>query len=343
MSTRSEETAHAFWSERRVLVTGGTGLVGSWLVKELLDAGSQVTVLIKDADPQSELVRSGAMGRVSVVNGALEDFFTLEHTLNLHEPEAVFHLGAQTQVTAAYRSPLATFEANVRGTYNLLEGCRQHRDLVGRIVVASTDKAYGAQPVLPYTEEMRLDGIGNPYDASKVCTDILAQNYARAYGLPIAITRFGNVYGGGDLNWNRIVPGAIRSGLQNERLILRSDGTFTRDYIYVRDVARAYMLLAERLDDTGVRGEAFNFSTESPVSVLALLGRIQEMMGCTHLAPDVRNTAQAEIKHQYLSAEKARTRLGWSPAYSLEQGLRETIAWYEGFLNERPPSLLLVA
>ena len=336
MSDNGREST-GFWAGRRVFVTGATGLVGSWLVKALLANEAAVTVLIKDTDPQSELIRSGTIRRVSVVNGALEDFATLEHALNLHEPDTVFHLGAQTQVTVAYRSPLATFEANVRGTYHLLEACRQHHDLVHRIVVASTDKAYGAQPTLPYTEEMPLDGLHNPYDVSKLCTDVIAQSYAHTYGLPLAITRFGNVYGGGDLNWARLIPDAIRRALRGEPLIIRSDGTFTRDYIYVRDVARAYMLLAERLDEEGVRGEAFNFSTETPISVLDLVARVHALMRQTPPAPDVRNTTRAEIRDQHLSAAKARERLGWHPEFSLDEGLRETIAWYESFFEEAHP------
>lgn len=322
-----------FWKGHRTLVTGATGLVGSWLVKELLSAGAQVTILVKDADPQSELIRSGDYARTTVINGGLEDFQTLEHAINLHEPDTVFHLGAQTQVTVAHRSPLATFEANIRGTYNLLEACRQHRDLVDRIVVASTDKAYGAQPDLPYTEAMPLDGLHNPYDVSKLCTDAIARSYFHAYGLPLAVTRFGNVYGGGDLNWPRLVPGAIRSNLYDERLIIRSDGTFTRDYIFVLDVVYAYLLLAERLSDSRFHGEAFNFSTESPISVLALVAQIQDLMDCRHLEPDVQNTARAEIRDQHLSSTKARELLGWKSNFSLEEGLRRTITWYKDYFN----------
>lgn len=322
-----------FWKEgRRVFVTGATGIVGSWLVKELLAHGAYVVALVLDADPQSELYRSGDIQRVSVVNGALEDFWTLERAINLYEIDTVFHLGAQTIVGVAHRFPLPTFEANIRGTYNLLETCRLHSNMVRRVVIASSDKAYGEQPLLPYTENMPLNG-RHPYEVSKSCADLIAQSYHHTYGLPVVITRCGNVYGGGDLNWSRIVPGTIRSLLRGERPIIRSDGTYVRDYIYVKDVGRAYMQLAKCLDDSRVQGEAFNFSTEKPMTVLELVNVIQKLMNCEHIKPDIRNCAEGEIRSQHLSAEKARTILKWEPEFDLESGLRETIAWYRGFFT----------
>jgi len=320
-----------FWNKRRVLVTGATGIIGSWLVKDLLAQGAYVVVLVRDADPQSELYRSGDIRRVSVVNGRLEDFWTLERAINEHEVDTVFHLGAQTIVGTAHRFPLPTFEANIRGTYNLLEACRLHGDMVQRAVIASSDKAYGEQPNLPYTEDMPLNG-RHPYEVSKSCADLIAQAYHHTYGLPVAIARCGNVYGGGDLNWSRIVPGTIRSFLRGERPIIRSDGTYVRDYIYVKDVARAYMRLAECLDDDRVRGEAFNFSTEAPLTVLELVRAIQRLMSCEHLEPQILDCAEGEIRAQRLSAAKARSILNWEPQFSLEQGLHETIEWYRVFL-----------
>jgi CDP-glucose 4,6-dehydratase len=319
------------WRASRVFVTGATGVVGSWLVRDLLAQGAYVFALVRDVDPQSELYRSGDVRRVTVVGGVLEDFWTLERAINEYEVEAVFHLGAQAIVGAAHRSPLSTFEANIRGTYNLLEACRVHADMVQRVVIASSDKAYGEQPDLPYTEDMPLVG-RHPYEVSKSCADLVAQAYRCTYGLPVAIARCGNTYGGGDLNWSRIVPATIRSLLQGERPIIRSDGTYVRDYIYVRDVARAYMRLAECLDDPRVRGEAFNFSTESPLEVLALVRTIGELMDLGHVEPRVLDCATGEIHDQYLSAAKARSLLGWEPQFSLEQGLRETIEWYRAFL-----------
>ncbi len=322
------------WQERRVFVTGATGIVGSWLVKELLDRGAYVVALVRDADPRSELYRSGDIRRVSVVNGCLEDFWTLERAINGCEIEVVFHLGAQAIVGTAHRFPLPTFEANIRGTYNLLEACRLRSDLVRGVVIASSDKAYGEQPQLPYREDMPLAG-RHPYEVSKSCADLLAQSYHYTYGLPVAIARCGNVYGGGDLNWNRIVPGTIRSFWLGERPIIRSDGTYVRDYIYVQDVARAYMRLAECVADEQVRGEGFNFSTESPMTVLELVQAIQRLMQCEQIAPDIRNQAQGEIPSQYLAATKAHTRLGWRPQFGLEEGLGRTIEWYREFLGSR--------
>jgi CDP-glucose 4,6-dehydratase len=322
----------SFWAGRRVLVTGATGIVGSWLTKDLLAAGARVVALVRDADPQSELFRSGDVRRCSVVSGALEEFWALERAINEHEVEVVFHLGAQTIVGTAHRFPLPTFEANVRGTYNLLEACRHHAGLVRRVVIASSDKAYGEQPVLPYTEAMPLDG-RHPYEVSKSCADLLARSYHHTYGLPVTIARCGNIYGGGDLNWSRIVPGTVRSLLHGERPVIRSDGTYVRDYIYVKDVARAYLDLAEHLDDARVRGESFNFSTESPLTVLDLVRAIRDLMDADHLEPRILDSAEGEIRSQHLSAAKAAAVLGWKPRFDLQGGLRETIEWYRAFLS----------
>lgn len=331
-----------FWHNRRVLVTGATGIVGSWLVKDLLRAGAHVVALVRNSDPQSEFYRSGDYRQTFIVNGRLEDYWTLEQAINEHEVETVLHLAAQPIVGVAQRSPLQTFEANVRGTYNLLEACRLHQGLVRRIVIASSDKAYGEQPQLPYTEDMPLQG-RQPYEVSKSCTDLIAQSYFHTYGLPVAIARCGNVYGGGDLNWSRIVPEVIRAFALGKRPVLRSDGSFVRDYIYVKDVSRAYMRVAERLDEAGAQGEAFNFSPERAVSVLELVATIQRLMGCEHLSPEVRDTSQGEIHSQYLSAEKARRILNWRPLFALDDGLRETISWYQDYLRaerleEVPPA-----
>jgi len=321
-----------YWKDRRVFVTGATGMIGGWLVKDLLAQGAYVVALVLDADPQSELYRGGEVHRISVVNGTLEDFTTLERAINAHEADTVFHLGAQAIVGVAHRAPLPTFETNVRGTWNLLEACRLHRDLVERVVIASSDKAYGAQPRLPYTEDMPVAGM-HPYEVSKSAADLIARTYYHTYGLPVAIARCGNVFGGGDLNWSRIVPGTIRSFLRGERPVVRSDGSYVRDYFYVKDASRAYLRLGERLGDPQVVGEAFNFSNESPMSVLDLVAVIQKLMDTSHLEPDVRDVAEGEIHSQYLSAARAREQLGWAPEFDLEAGLRETIAWYRAFLG----------
>ena len=323
-------TNHEFWRERRVFVTGATGIVGSWLVRELLANGANVAVLVRDADPQSELLRSGDLQRCTVFNGTVEDLWTLERAISLHEAEYVFHLAAQTIVGVAHRNPFTTFETNIRGTYNLLEATRIHASLVRGVIVASSDKAYGEVDALPYVESMPLRG-RQPYEVSKSCTDLIAASYWHTYGVPVTIARCGNIYGGGDLNWSRIVPGTIRSILRGERPTLRSDGTFRRDYIYVKDVARAYMLLGEHACDPAVRGEAFNFSDESPLAVLDIVNAIRRLMG-SDLEPDVRNVAQGEIRDQFLSAAKARDTLNWRATYDLDTALDETIAWYRTLL-----------
>jgi CDP-glucose 4,6-dehydratase len=307
-------------------------MVGAWLVKRLLEEGAEVVALVRDANPHSELIRSGDINRVNVVNGALEDYAALDRAINKHEVDTVFHLGAQTIVGTALRSPYQTFEANIRGTYNLLEACRLQSSLVKSIVIASSDKAYGDVEVLPYNEEMPMNG-RHPYDVSKSCTDLLSATYAHTYGMPITIARCGNIYGGGDLNWSRIVPGTILSVVKNESLLIRSDGTFLRDYIYVLDVVEAYMLLASRANEDGVRGEGFNFSCEEPMNVLDISARVKELMGRPDLAPTILNQAKAEIRDQYLDSRKAHEVLNWAPRYSTEEGLRQTIRWYLEFLK----------
>jgi CDP-glucose 4,6-dehydratase len=322
------------WTGRRAFVTGATGIVGSWLVKRLLANGAHVVALVRDWDPQTELVRSGDIMRTSVVNGRLEDYDTLERAINEHEVDTVFHLGAQPIVGTSLRNPLPTFEANIRGTYNLLEACRVHRELVRRVVIASSDKAYGDGPSLPYTEDMPANG-RHPYDVSKSCTDLLSATYAHTYGLPVTIARCGNIYGGGDLNWSRIVPGTIQSVFRGERPIIRSNGQFVRDYIFVEDVVDAYLALARAADDPALHGEAFNFSPGRPVTVLEIVAVMQRLMQRTDLAPDVRDTVKAEIKDQYLSSEKARRLLEWEPRYDLEIGLKQTIEWYVRFFRDQ--------
>jgi CDP-glucose 4,6-dehydratase len=320
-----------FWRDRSVLVTGGTGLLGSWLVSQLLDAGSQLVCLVRDWVPQSELVRSRRIEQVSTVRGDIADRDLIERTLGEYEVEVVFHLAAQTIVGIANRNPLSTFSTNIGGTWNLLEACRRSPK-VSSIVVASSDKAYGDQEQLPYSETMPLQG-RHPYDVSKSCADLIAQTYAVSYNLPVAITRCGNFYGGGDLNWNRVVPGTIRSIIRGERPVVRSDGNFVRDYFYIEDGAAAYMLLAERLaSDATLRGQAFNFSNESQISVLDMVNLILRKMNSS-LRPEVLNQASNEIRHQFLSAERARTVLHWRPQFTLDAGIDRTLSWYREFLG----------
>jgi CDP-glucose 4,6-dehydratase len=322
---------NSFWRDRSVFVTGGTGLLGSWLVKQLIDAGSNVVCLVRDWVPQSELVRSRRIEQINTVRGDIADHDLLERTLGEYEVEVVFHLAAQTIVGIANRNPVSTFSTNIEGTWKLLEACRRSPK-VESIVVASSDKAYGDQEHLPYDESMPLQG-RHPYDVSKSCADLIAQTYAASYNLPVAITRCGNFYGGGDLNWNRVVPGTIRSVIRGERPVVRSDGNFVRDYFYIEDGVAAYMLLAERLaSDVVLRGQAFNFSNESQVSVLEIVELILRKMKSS-LRPEIRNQASNEIRHQFLSAERARTVLNWKPQFTLESGLDRTLAWYREFLG----------
>ena len=257
MEIVAQQSSIAYWSDKRVLVTGASGMVGSWLTRWLAESGAYTVAFIADTDPQSELLRSGTINKVNVVNGRLENYDDIERAINNHEVDSIFHLGAQPIVGAADRAPRHTFESNIQGTWNLLDACRTLTPLVKRIVVASSDKAYGTQPVLPYTEDMSMNG-DHPYEVSKSCTDLISTTYARTYGTPVTIARCGNIYGGGDLNWNRIVPGTFRSLLRGEQPILRSDGTFIRDYLHVDDIVSAYLSLGEQTDKPEFAGQGFN-------------------------------------------------------------------------------------
>ncbi len=324
--------ANKFWLDRPTFVTGATGLLGGWLVRRLLDAGADVVCLVRDWVPQSELVRARLIDRVKVVRGDVGDRALLERSLGEYDIDTVIHLAAQTIVGVANRNPASTFETNIQGTWCLLEGCRRSPG-VRQVVVASSDKAYGDQDRLPYDEQTPLQG-QHPYDVSKSCADLIAHTYAKTYGLPVAVSRCGNFYGGGDLNWNRIIPGTIRSVVRGNRPVIRSDGNYVRDYFYVEDGAAAFMLLAEALAGRAdLRGEAFNFSNELQITVLELVGRLLRLLG-SDLTPEIRNEATNEIRHQYLSAAKARVLLGWQPLFTLDEGLRRTVRWYEDFLKE---------
>jgi CDP-glucose 4,6-dehydratase len=315
----------------RILVTGATGMVGSSLVRRLLEQQNFVVALVQDWDTQSELIRSGDIQKINVVTGALEDITALRRAIGKFEIDTVFHLGAQTIIGTALRNPLETFEANIRGTYQLLEVCREQQ--VQRIVVASSDKAYGDSPVLPYTEDMPLRGL-HPYDASKTCTDIIAQTYAHTYNLPITIARCGNIYGASDLNWSRIIPGTIKATLENQPIKLRSDGTMQRDYLFVEDVVDAFIELAKASTRDDIRGQGFNFSPEKPFTVLEIVDAVLEIMNAKHLTPIIENTAKFEIQHQYLDSSKARRLLGWTAAHTLQAGLEKTIPWYKKLLGD---------
>ena len=321
--------ARGFWYDRRVFVTGPTGLLGPWLIKQLVDCGANVTVLVRDIPPRSHLYTCGYLPHVAQVFGDLLDRDLLERVLNEHEIDTVFHLGAQAIVGIANRNPLSTLESNIRGTWNLLESARRNPH-VQRVLVASSDKAYGNQDQLPYTEDTPLVG-RYPYDVSKSCVDLITQSYWHTYRLPVGIVRCGNFFGGGDLNFNRIVPGTIQSLWHDEHPIVRSNGQLIRDYFYIEDVANAYLTLAQHLREKRLEGQAFNFASGEPLTVLQLVAKITELMG-KPLPPRILNTATNEIPAQYLSSEKARQVLGWTPGITLEEGLKRTIAWYDDYL-----------
>ena len=312
-------------------MTGCTGFLGSWLTGALVDAGAEVTGLIRDQVPNSHLVRSGTVKRITSVEGDVDDYTLLERILAEYEVEMIFHLAAQTTVGIANRAPLSTFETNVRGTWLLLEAARRNPTVQG-IILASSDKAYGDQPQLPYTEDSPLQG-RHPYDVSKSCADLIGQAYAHTYGLPVAVTRCANLYGGGDLNWSRIVPDTVRSVLRGRRPVIRSDGTFKRDYLYIEDAVTAYLTLAEQLDRESVHGQGFNFGQDKPTTVLEIVKTIIEVGGCQDLEPIVLNEAKNEIMDQYLASGKASEVLGWEPQHSLRAGLEKTVGWYRGFLS----------
>jgi CDP-glucose 4,6-dehydratase len=322
------------WHGRRVFVTGATGLLGSALSEALVARGAEVTCLVRDWVPSSPLVLAGTTAHANVVRGDLLDLDLLVRAVNEYEIDTVFHLGAQTIVGTASRSPLSTFESNIRGTWNLLEACRLNARLVQRVVVASSDKAYGIHERLPYTEDAPLQG-RFPYDVSKSCADLIALSYAHTYGTPVVVTRCGNLWGPGDLNYNRLIPGTIRSALLDESPIVRSDGTFRRDYFFVRDAVDAYLTLAEHMAVRPLAGQAFNFGNETPVTVLEVVETILRVMGKPSLRPVVLNEASDEIPNQYLDCTKARRVLGWTPRYPFERGLDETIPWYAAQLHER--------
>lgn len=323
---------YSFWTHRPVLITGATGLLGSWLVRRLFESHADIVCLVRDWVPRSEIVRSGLIEQVKVVRGDVRDQNCIERVLGEYEIDTVFHLAAQAIVPIANRNPVPTFESNIQGTWIMLEACRRS-PVVKQIVMASSDKAYGGHEQLPYSENFALQG-RHPYDVSKSCADLIAQAYAISYGTPVAITRCGNFFGGGDLNWNRIVPGTIRSILMGQAPLIRSDGSFVRDYLYVEDGAAAYMLLAEKLAaDRSLIGKAFNFSNEMQITVLDLVRRILALMQ-SELVPEVRGEATNEILRQYLTAAKAREELGWRPLFDFEQGLVRTVDWYREYFNE---------
>jgi CDP-glucose 4,6-dehydratase len=321
-----------FWNGRRVFITGCTGFLGSWLTAALLDCGAAVTGLIHRREPDSELVRSGLLNRIEQVSGDLLDFDLMKRTLAEHQIDTVFHLAGQTIVGVANREPVDTFETNIRGTWLLLEAVRQTPAVRG-VVVASSEKAYGEQAILPYREDSPLQG-NHPYEVSKSCADLIARSFAHTYGLAIAVTRCSNLYGGGDLNWNRLIPGTIRSVLRQEAPRLRSDGSFRRDYLYVTDAVRGYLMLAEKLTEAGVRGRPFNLGSGCSISAIEVVRTIVSLSGHPELEPVILNEVKNEIQDEYLDPSQAERAFGWRPNYSLAAGLTEAMVWYRNYLQQ---------
>jgi CDP-glucose 4,6-dehydratase len=324
------------WRDKPILVTGAQGFIGSWLVSRLLEEGARVVVLRRDIPAESRFGVEGLEKRCDVVLGDLVDYESLVRSLNEYEVKAVFHLGAQTIVGTANRSPLSTYETNIRGTYLLLEACRAVGvvgDGIERVVVASSDKAYGSHDDLPYSEDFALQP-RYPYDVSKAATDMIARSYAVTYGLPVAVTRLANVYGGGDFNFSRIVPDTARALVRGDRPVIRSDGTPERDYIYAPDAVDAYLAIARSLDDPAMHGRAWNAGAGRPYSVKEIVSRLVAVSG-REVEPDIQGegTPHGEIDRQFLDSSRIRDELGWEPRWELDDGLRETWTWYERHLS----------
>lgn len=332
----------SFWQDRNVFITGATGLLGSWMVEELVSQGANITCLIRDWIPDSKLVASGLSEQTNLVYGELQNYDLMVRVLNEYEINTVFHFGAQTIGGTSSRSALSTFESNIKGTWTLLEACRENRRLIERIVVASSEKAYGSHNNLPYTEDMALQG-RFPHDVSKSCSDLIAQSYFHTYRLPLAITRSVNLFGGGDLNFNRLIPGTIRSALRNESPIIRSNWRLVRDYFFVLNAVDGYIQLAEKMPDDALNGEALNFGYGEPLSVIELVDEILDIMGKSHLRPVILNEESNEITDQYLDCSKAQRLLNWRPMYKRREGLRQTISWYEEYLESKTDNTIASA
>lgn len=325
------------WKEKNVLVTGADGFIASWIAKDLVDRKSNVITIVRDIKkPRISLDFLDIRNKITIVQGDITDYSLVQRVFNEYSIDTCFHLAAQAIVGTANRSPVSTFDSNIKGTWTILEAVRNSKK-IERVVVASSDKAYGDQKKLPYTEDMPLLGI-YPYDASKVCTDVLSRSFAKTYGLPIAVTRCANIYGGADLHMDRLIPGTICSVLKGETPAIRSDGTPERDYMFIKDAVNSYLVLAENLGRKEVRGEAFNFGTEKPISVLELFNKIINICG-KNVKPKILNEAKNEIQRQYLSTEKARKILGWSIKFSLDEGLKETVQWYKEYLKKESKSV----
>jgi CDP-glucose 4,6-dehydratase len=320
-----------FWRDKNIFITGATGFLGSWVAKSLIEKNANVITLVRDKFPKCNFFLSGLDKHSTQVHGQLEDYHFIERVLNEYEVDTVFHMAAQTIVQTANRSPIGTFKSNIEGTWNIMEATRNAK-LIKRVVVASSDKAYGTQPQLPYTEEMSLQG-EHPYDVSKSCADLISQSYHKTYGLPVAVTRCANLYGGGDLNYNRLIPGIIKAIIQKKDFIIRSDGSMQRDYMYVKDGVDGYLKLGEKIDNPQIKGKGFNFGTETPLSVIDVFRKVKQILN-TEINEQILGEAKGEIDKQYLGTQKVKELLNWYPQHTFEQGVKETFDWYNHFKNE---------
>ncbi|MEG6522403.1 GDP-mannose 4,6-dehydratase [Desulfotomaculum sp. 1211_IL3151] len=320
------------WIDKNVLITGCSGIIGSWLTKKLVEEGANVVGIMRDHVGNKSIIQKDLLNGIYVAYGDIGDFLFVNRVIAEYEIDTVFHLAAQTIVTIANRSPLSTFESNIKGTWTVLEACRLS-PTVERVVVASSDKAYGDSDQLPYRENQPLRG-KHPYDVSKSCTDLLAQSYYHTYKLPVVISRLANVYGGGDLNFNRIVPGSIKAVLGDRPPVIRSDGSPLREYLYVEDAVAAYLSLAENLHRPDVMGEAFNFAPNRPYSVIEIVEQIIRLTG-KDIVPTILggNSLGGEIFNQYSDSRKARELLDWQPSWDLAKGLVRTLEWYRRWLK----------
>lgn len=321
-----------FWKNKKVFITGYEGFLGSWLSKALINEGARVIGLDRVYQRPKSILK-GLRASIICIKGDVSDLALVKKIINKYKPPVIFHLAAEAIVGKANKNPVKTFKSNIQGTWNILESCRDGNFIKG-LIIASSDKAYGSHKNLPLTEDMPLQGI-YPYDVSKSCADRLAIAYYHTYKVPVCVTRCGNVYGPGDLNFSRIVPDAVQSILRKKKFIIRSDGKFTRDYVYVEDIVRGYILLAEKMEGLKLYGQTFNFSNEKPITVLSLFKKIVQAFGKKVPKPEILNKAKYEIRHQYLSAKKAKSILGWKPECTLERGLKKTIDWYADLENRR--------
>lgn len=320
-----------FWKDRRVLITGYEGFLGSHLTKTLLDYGAKISGLDITTFRKQTILSDKNLNRIAVIKGNVENFSLVRRIIKENRTEFIFHLAAKALVRDCLQNPVRAFSTNIKGTWNILEASRDN-NRIKAIIISSSDKAYGSHTKLPYKENAPLAG-AHPYDASKSCADLIAYTYYHTYGLPVAVTRCGNIFGPGDFNFSRIVPDTIRSAVKNKTLIIRSNGKFTRDYVYIDDIVNGYILLAEKMQRLRLFGEAFNFSNENPISVIELVKNIYRLAG---EKPDYKTLGKAkhEIKHQYLSSKKARKILGWKPQFALDKGLKETIKWHKKTLSK---------